>query len=102
MGRTKPKHETPQLPGFAEFHARHALLRIGTVMELLGLRSRTSVYTLVRDGELPPPVKIGRRASGWRSADVLRFIETRQPDALARPPKERSKKNGEANDGEGS
>lgn len=89
MARTKTERDMRLLPGFAEFHARHGLLRIGEVMSLIGLRSRTSVYALVRAGELPPPVKIGRRASAWRAADVVQFIETRQVDPLARPPRQK-------------
>lgn len=69
----------------AELQAEHGLLRIGDVCRLTGLRSRTSVYTLVRRGELPQPVKIGRRASAWRASDVIRFIESREVDPLARP-----------------
>lgn len=79
----------PLLPDFGEFHLRHGLLRIDTVMRLTGLRSRTSVYALVRAGELPPPVKIGRRASAWRAEDVVRFIDSRQVDPLSRPPRQK-------------
>lgn len=77
---------TPTLPGMDEFHARHGLLRIGDVCRMIGLK-RWSVYNLVRRGELPPPVKLrpGGRASAWRAADVIAFIESREVDPLARP-----------------
>lgn len=63
----------------------HGLLRIHHVMQLIGFRSRTQIYALVKRGELPQPIKIGKRASAWRAIDVIRFIETRAVDPLAHP-----------------
>lgn len=61
------------------------LVRIETVLDLTGFRSRQSVYDLVKRGEIPQPVKIGKRASAWRLADIKGWIETRRVDPLARP-----------------
>ncbi len=66
-----------QDPDIARLINRIALLRIDAVMRLTGLRSRQQIYELVRTGELSPPVKIGARASAWRTPDVVKFIETR-------------------------
>lgn len=70
---------------FARLINRIALLRIDAVMRLTGLRSRQQIYALVHAGELPPPVKIGARASAWRTPDVIKFIETRTSDPLKWP-----------------
>lgn len=69
----------------ANLQIRHGLLRIDDVCALTGLRSRESVYRLVRQGQLPQPIKLGLRASAWRARDVIAFIESRQVDPLARP-----------------
>lgn len=61
------------------------LLRVEDVMLMTGFRSREQIYRLVRSGELAPPVKIGRRASAWKTCDVVAFIDTRVTDPLARP-----------------
>ena len=50
------------------------LLRREDIEKMLGL-GRTAIYNLVRRGELPPPLKVGPRASRWRKADVDEFIE---------------------------
>ena len=44
--------------------------------------SRTSIYRLVRDGELPKPVRLsGERFGGrvaWRESDVQKYIRARR------------------------
>ena len=39
--------------------------------------SLQSIYRFVRLGLLPPPIKLGLRASGWRRSDLDKFIEER-------------------------
>ena len=39
------------------------------VEDMLGL-SRSTIYRMMNDGEFPRPVVLGRRAVGWRAADV--------------------------------
>lgn len=48
---------------------KDVLLRLPQVRELTGL-SRSSVYAQVREGLLPPPVKIGMRSIAWPSNEV--------------------------------
>lgn len=36
---------------------------------------RTKFYSMVASGELPRPVKIGKRISAWRRSDIIAFIE---------------------------
>ena len=43
----------------------------------LGL-SRSSIYKMMDDGEFPRPVRIGRRAVGWRAADIETWFEAMQ------------------------
>ena len=54
------------------------LLRISQVQEMTGL-SRASVYKMVADGRLPPPVRLSSRCVRWRESELLETIE-----ALAR------------------
>lgn len=57
------------------------LIRIGTLREKLGGPDPASVYRWIKDGKLPRPIKIGRRASRWVEAEVdeaiRRFTEAR-------------------------
>ncbi len=70
----------------AALQARRDTLRIDDVRLLTGLRSRDSIYRLVRRGVLPQPIRLGVRASSaWRARDVIDFIESRQVDPLAQP-----------------
>ena len=56
-----------------------AILRTTDVLALLRI-SRTTLWRRVRDGEFPPPVRLGgtrSRAVGWRRDDVERWLESR-------------------------
>ena len=46
------------------------------VEDMLGL-SRSTIYRMMQDGEFPRPVKIGRRAVGWSSEEIERWISER-------------------------
>jgi len=81
----KPSQLRPISYLIADLQAKHGLLRIDDVRLLTGLRSRQSIYDLVKRGELPQPIKLGLRASAWRTRDVIDFVESRQIDPLARP-----------------
>jgi prophage regulatory protein len=61
------------------------ILRIPEVLARTGL-SRTSLYAKIAAGEFPRQVALGPRASGWREADVDRWIESlanKQPPRAA-------------------
>ena len=52
-----------------------ALLRLPEVMRLTGY-SRSSIYSLIKQGKLPASVTLaGGGAVAWRSGEVLRWIE---------------------------
>jgi len=45
----------------------------------LGL-SRSTIYAMMADGRFPKPVKLGYRAVGWRSEDLLTWFENMQEE----------------------
>ena len=58
------------------------LLRRLDVADLTSIRSRSTLYDMIRRGDFPPPVKLGR-SSAWRESEVRRWIADR-PAAQAR------------------
>lgn len=52
------------------------ILRIQEVRARTGL-SRSTIYELVAEGLLDPPVRIGHRTSGWIESEVNAFIQRR-------------------------
>ena len=56
-----------------------ALLRIGTVTQATGLSSAT-VYRKLAAKEFPEPVRLGKRCTRWKAADVRAWIQA-QGDA---------------------
>jgi len=53
------------------------ILRRPAVQDAIGL-SRSALYELISRGEFPRPVRLGKRAVGWRASEVAAWIETRQ------------------------
>ena len=54
--------------------------RRSALEDMLGL-SRSTIYRMMNDGEFPRPVVLGRRAVGWRAADVETWIKQREEAA---------------------
>ena len=50
------------------------ILRIEAVCDLVGL-GRSTIYAKVTAGYFPKPVRLGRRAVGWRLTDLDRWLE---------------------------
>ncbi|MBI1417971.1 MAG: AlpA family phage regulatory protein [Limimaricola sp.] len=50
------------------------------VEKLVGL-SRSTLYAMMAEGAFPRPVKLGKRAVGWRERDVRAWLETRTTNA---------------------
>ncbi|MFD0908592.1 helix-turn-helix transcriptional regulator [Ruegeria arenilitoris] len=46
------------------------------VESLVGL-SRSTLYAMIAEGAFPKPIKLGKRAVGWRQSDVLSWLESR-------------------------
>lgn len=56
------------------FQATPEILRLPEMCRCTGL-SRSSIYALVKKNQLPRPIKISQRASGWLRAEVLQWVE---------------------------
>lgn len=54
------------------------ILRRPEVESVIGL-GRSTIYAMMAEGEFPKPVKIGKRAVGWRESDLAAWLESRQP-----------------------
>jgi prophage regulatory protein len=52
------------------------LVRCPEVLDRTGYR-KSWLYTLIRRGEFPEPVRLGARAVAWREADLQTWIESR-------------------------
>ena len=46
------------------------------VEHLVGL-SRSTIYAMMAAGTFPKPIKLGKRAVGWRESDVLDWVASR-------------------------
>lgn len=51
------------------------LLRMPAVVRQTGL-ARSTIYRLMASNEFPRPVRLARRAVGWRRADIDRWSES--------------------------
>lgn len=52
------------------------ILRRPEVEKKTGL-SRSTIYANIHAGTFPSPVRIGKRAVGWRETDIEEFIRSR-------------------------
>ncbi len=55
---------------------RTRIYRRPDVEKLIGL-SRSTLYAMMAEGSFPKPVKLGKRAVGWREGDVHDWIDSR-------------------------
>jgi prophage regulatory protein len=53
------------------------IYRLPDVMAVTGL-CRTAVYNALADKTFPEPVKLGKRAIGWREGDLCAWVASRQ------------------------
>ena len=53
------------------------VLRRPAVETLTGI-PRSTLYAKIATGDFPAPIKIGRRAVGWREAEVNDWLNSRQ------------------------
>ncbi|WP_374593023.1 helix-turn-helix transcriptional regulator [Sphingosinicella sp.] len=52
------------------------ILRRTEVERVIGL-SRSTIYKAMTENTFPKPIRIGKRAVGWRQADIMNWLETR-------------------------
>lgn len=53
-----------------------SILRRPKVQQVVGL-SRSTIYAKVAEGSFPPPIKLGKRAVGWRESDIDAWLASR-------------------------
>jgi len=72
-----PKHLAKQTRSDQPLHALQlpdALLKMQTVTQAAGI-SPATIYRGVAAGTFPQPVRMGKRCTRWRSADVRAWIQ---------------------------
>ncbi len=52
------------------------ILRLDLVKRRTGL-SRSSIYAFIKNGDFPPPIKLGLRCVGWQSQEIDEWIASR-------------------------
>ncbi|WP_108484562.1 helix-turn-helix transcriptional regulator [Oceaniglobus ichthyenteri] len=55
------------------------ILRLPSVLHITGL-SRSTTYAMIAEGNFPRPIKLGKRAVGWKEADVAAWVNNRTQD----------------------
>ena len=55
---------------------QNRILRRHEVESQIGL-SRSSIYQMMSDGDFPLPIKLGKRAVGWREQDLNEWLNNR-------------------------
>jgi prophage regulatory protein len=53
------------------------ILRLPAVQEVTG-KSRSGIYSDIERGLFPAPVRLGRRAVGWRAEDLASWLADRE------------------------
>ena len=56
---------------------RTEFIRRPEVDDLVKL-SRSTIYLMIKRGEFPAPVRLGRRAVAWRVSDIENWIASRE------------------------
>ena len=51
--------------------------RLRTVRQITSL-STSTLYAMMARGEFPRPLRLGKRAVGWREADLRDWLESRE------------------------
>jgi prophage regulatory protein len=54
-----------------------SIYRRPELLELIGL-STSTLYDMMARGDFPRPVRLGKRAVGWRERDVTEWLESRE------------------------
>jgi prophage regulatory protein len=53
-----------------------SLLKLPDVIKLVGY-GRSSIYSKIRRGDFPPPVRLGERSVAWSSEEIDAWIRER-------------------------
>ena len=49
-------------------------------LKSLGLGTQITIWRKVKEDNFPKPIKLGRRAVGWRSSDIEKWLKDMQED----------------------
>ena len=58
---------------------RTGLLTRSQFQSLLGIKSRTTIYSLIKNNEFPEGYSLGGNLRVWRAEDIWHWIDTRFP-----------------------
>ncbi len=61
--------------------SKNTVLRRPAVERITGL-SRSTIYAMMAEGDFPKPIKLGKRAVGWRAVDLASWLESRPQDVI--------------------
>lgn len=45
--------------------------------------SRSTIYAMMAEGTFPRPIRLGKRAVGWRDSDIAAWLESREKEGDA-------------------
>jgi len=62
------QHQTNVSPNY--------LSKLETVKKFTGL-SKSSIYSFIKNGSFPSPIRIGKRAVAWRIEDLEKWVNSR-------------------------
>ena len=65
-------------------HETMKILRRPEVLSLVGV-SQATIYRMISSGEFPRPVRIGVRATGWRTDEIEEWLASRPYTAPESP-----------------
>ena len=71
------------------------IVRLPELKRLTGL-SHATLYELARVGDFPRPIKLARRAKGWRLGAVRDWITKRERESMAEPYRDACSETGRA------
>lgn len=57
----------------------NTVLRLPAVIEATAL-SKSTLYAMIQDGDFPRPMRLGKRAVGWREADIEAWLNSRSKE----------------------
>ena len=56
------------------------IYRVNKVLEKTGL-PKSTLYAKMKDGDFPRPIKLGKRAVGWKCKDVQNWLDAKSEPA---------------------
>lgn len=72
---TKAKHHAPhKLQPLSAFDNPDSLLQVSTVQAVTGL-GKSTIYTKVREGKFPPPIRLSARCTRFISRDITSWLK---------------------------